>query len=443
MAKGQKSRSVDTEFMNELQAAAHLKPHATSNLMLFSIAALVAFFLIWANFSAIDEITRGQGQVVPTSEIQILQSLEGGILQELLVTEGQAVTKGQILMRISDVHFSSEERGTEARSRGLRAKRARLQAEANFKPFTLPEDIAQSAPDIAANEQALYTSRQQELRNTLSILDDRIARIRANIEASRAQINRMTSSRTLLNQEMTITAQMVAQKAVPKLEEIRLQRELADLNGQIRAENENLIGLQAELRQIEKERADASDKFRSQALGELNEAETQIAQLEESLKSIGDRVSRAELRAPVDGIVNAISLKTIGGVIEPAQKLVEIVPMDSELKIIARVLPQDIAFMRVGLPAKVRISAYDSQRYGALDGQLARIGASSVSDKDGNVFFEIEVRTDRNYLGGADDPLPITPGMVADVGVITGKRTIMEYLLKPVLRARERAFTES
>lgn len=157
---------------------------------------------------------------------------------------------------------------------------------------------------------------------------------------------------------------------------------------------------------------------------------------------MGDRVYRTELRAPVDGIVNNVAIKTIGGVVEPAQRLVEIVPVDDELKIAARVRPSDIAFLDVGQDVKVKISAYDPQRYGSLPGKLMRVGANSVTDNDGNVFFEIEVRTDKNYMGTADNPLPITPGMVAETEIITGKKTIMDYILKPILRARDRALTE-
>ncbi|MBU0859054.1 MAG: HlyD family type I secretion periplasmic adaptor subunit, partial [Alphaproteobacteria bacterium] len=243
-------------------------------------------------------------------------------------------------------------------------------------------------------------------------------------------------------QELNITSEMVRQQAVPKLEEIRLRRELSDSQGQLKAEQEKQNGLKAELGAAQKQLKDQDDKFRSQALGELSAVETEMAQLNESLKSIGDRVYRTELRAPVDGIINNIALKTIGGVIEPAHKLIEIVPVDDELKIIAKVRPSDIAFLKVDQPVKVKISAYDPQRYGALDGKLVRIGANSVTDRDGNIFFEIEVRTDKNYLGSAEHKLPITPGMVASTEVITGKRTIMEYLMKPVLRARDRALRE-
>ncbi len=432
----------DTEFMSELEAAARLRPSFTSNLLLLAILAMVAFFIVWASLSQIEEMTRGSGQVVPSQEIQVVQSLEGGILAELLVNTGDRVEKGQILMRISDVAFSSEERGTEAKSLGLRAKKARLVAEHKSVPFEMPEDIIKAAPQIAENERALYDSRQKELANAKAIIEDKINRAEAQIAETNADSKRIRDSRALLNQELEITQQMVKQQAVPKLEEIRLQRQVSDLSGELRTNEEKLVGLQAELSASKKELEDQDDKFRTQALGELNEVETQIRQIEESLKSIEDRVFRTELRAPVTGIINNIAIKTIGGVVEPAHKLVEIVPIDDELKIIAKVRPSDIAFLRPDQDAKVKITAYDPQRYGSLNGKLVRIGANSVTDREGNIFFEIEVRTDKNYLGEETAKLPITPGMVAETEIITGKRTIMEYLMKPILRARDRALRE-
>lgn len=432
----------DTDFMSELEAAANLRPTFTSNMLLIAVSALVVFFLLWANISKIEEITRGEGQVVPTREIQVVQSLEGGILGELLVSEGDRVQKDQILMRVSDVMFASEEQGTEAKFAALRMKKARLEAESKGQPFEMPADLDKKWDNIGKNEIALYESRQRELSNAKAILEDKIKSAESDISETGAQADRLRASVGLLQQELTITSNMVKQQAVPKLEEIRLRRELSDAEGQLRAQKEKEGGLQAELSSAKKQLTDQDDKFRSQSLGELAEVETQIAQLSESLKSIGDRVYRTELRAPVEGIVNNIALKTIGGVIEPAHKLVEIVPVDDELKIIAKVRPSDIAFLKIGQPVKVKVSAYDPQRYGALDGKLMRIGANSVTDSEDNIFFEIEVRTDQNYLGTAEAPLPITPGMVATTEVITGKRTIMEYLMKPVLRARDRALRE-
>ena len=432
----------ETDFMTELAAASRIKPAGASSLLLFTIAALILFLIIWASFSEIEEITRGSGQVVPTQEIQVVQSLEGGILQELLVVEGERVAEGQVLMRISDVMFASEERGVEAKFMSLDAKRSRFEAEASGQDFAVSDEIKENLPDIVENEKSLYLSRQKELANAKSILQDKIDQANAGIAETNAQIKRLKNSRALLYQELEITSEMVRQKAVPKLEEIRLRRQISEDSGRLKAEEEKLIGLQSELKAAEKQLEDQDDKFRSQALAELGEVKTEIAQLEESLKSIGDRVDRAELRSPVDGVVNNVALTTIGGVVEPAQKLVEIVPSDDALKIIAKVRPSDIAFLHPGQPVKVKITAYDPQRFGSLIGKLVRIGANSVTDREGNVFFEIEARTEKNYMGTEDNPLPITPGMVAEAEIITGKRTIMEYLLKPILRARDRALTE-
>ncbi|HPF78626.1 MAG TPA: HlyD family type I secretion periplasmic adaptor subunit [Alphaproteobacteria bacterium] len=432
----------DTDFMEELEAATRLRPSESSHMMLIAIASLIAAFIIWSSFSEIEEITHGTGQVVPTQEIQVVQSLEGGILSELLVREGDQVKKDQILLKVSDVAFASEERGVEAKSLSLKAKKARLEAEAQGKQLELPQEIIEKFPDIARNEEALYRSRQQELSNAKAILDNKINSAQAELSEVRAKINRLSESRKLLNQELSITKEMVAKKAVPKLEEIRLNRELADISGQIREASEKKGGLEAELRGAEKERKDREDKFKSQVLGELNDIESQISQIGESLTAIGDRVSRTEIRSPVDGIVNKIMIKTIGGVIEPAMQLVEIVPLDDDLKIVARVTPQEIAFLRPGQDVNIKISAYDPQRYGSLKGKLIRIGANSGADREGNVFFEIEVEANKNYLGTKENPLPITPGMVAQTEIITGKRTILSYLMKPVLRTRDKAFTE-
>ncbi len=432
----------ETDFMSELDAATKMRPATSAVLMLFSIMALVIFAIIWAGIARVEVITRGQGQVAPSQDVQIVQSLEGGIVEELLVSPGETVEQGQVLMRLSDVAFSSEERGTEARFLGLEAKKARLTAEANGEEFIVPPSVQEKAPQVAENEKALYESRQKELQNAYAILDDRIAKAKAELAEVRAQISGFSSSRTLLRQELQITKDLVAKRAIPKLEEIRLNREITELSGQINAQSQRQKALQAELQVAEKERTSQLDRFRSQALGELNEVETEISSLRESLVSITDRVDRRDVRAPVDGIVNNISVRTLGGVVEPAMQLFEIVPLDEELKIIAQIQPNEIAFIRPGQPAKVKITAYDPQKYGALDGQLVRMGATSNRDADGNIFFEIEIRTDKNHLGDADNPLPITPGMVAQVEVITGKRTILEYLMKPILRGRERIFTE-
>lgn len=432
----------DTDYMDELQAAAQIKPARPVILLLLTVIACVSFFFIWASVTEIEELTRGQGQVIPSQEIQVVQSLEGGILQELLVRKGDVVKAGQILMRLSDVQFSSEERGTEARFAALEAKKARLNAEASAQRFTLSDEIKRKAPQIAENELALYHSRQKELEAAFAIQDENIKKAKADLDEVKAEISRLSESRRLLKKELEITKDMVAKRAVPKLEQIRLERESADISGQINTKSQEKKGLLAALTGAENERAAQADKFKSTALEELNEVETEIAALKENLKSIGDRVDRREIKAPVDGIVNELMIQTIGGVVEPAMKLAEIVPMNDELKIVAKIKPNEIAFVNVGDRARVKISAYDPQKYGALDGEITRVAANSAKDNEGNILFEIEVKTTKNHLGTADKPLPITPGMVADVEVITGKRTILNYLMKPINRGFDRALRE-
>ncbi len=432
----------DTDFMNELEAATRLRPATSVLLMLFSVVALAVLFLVWAAVSKVEVITRGQGQVVPTREIQVVQSMDGGILSELLVKEGEEVKKDQVLMRLTNTQFSSDEKEKEAKHISLILKKARLEAEASGSEFTVPQDIADKNPQIAANEKALYDSRQKELKNSYSIIEDRINKAQAGLAEAKAEIARFSDNKKMLQQELEITRKMVEQRAAPKLEQMQKERELSDLGGQINAASERQKGLQAELEEAGKQKETQEGSFRSQALTELNETQAEISGLEENLKSAGDRVNRGEIRSPVDGIVNNIALTTIGGVVEPAMRLVEIVPLDNELKIVAKVSPEEVAFLRVGQDAKVKITAYDPQKYGSLHGKLTRVGASSVTDREGHVSFEIEVRTDKNYMGTEQNKLPITPGMIAKTEVITGKRTILEYLLKPILRAQDVALTE-
>ena len=273
-------------------------------------------------------------------------------------------------------------------------------------------------------------------------MDNNINSAEAELAEVRAKIGRLAENRRLLNQELSITREMVKKKAVPKLEEIRLNRELSNISGQIREASEKKGGVEADLRGAKRERQDREDKFKSQVLGELNDIEAQISQLDENLTAIEDRVARRDVKSPVDGIVNKIAVKTIGGVVEPAMKLVEVVPLGDDLKIMARVAPQEIAFLHPGQKVNIKISAYDSQRYGSLKGTLVRLGANSVKDGEGNIFFEVEVKAQKTYLGTEENKLPITPGMVAEIEVITGKRTILSYLAKPVLRAKDKALTE-
>ena len=432
----------DLEFMSELEAAAHLKPTAASQLFLWSVVGFFSWLIVWAAFSEVDERVRGLGQVMPSSDIQVVQSLEGGILTDLMVTEGDRVKKDQILLRIDDIQFASEGRGIEAQMMGLKAKQSRLKSEASGVKFTIDPELVKKYPDIAANEEKLYTSRQEELATALNIVKDEVNEAEANIDEVKASIGKLARSKELLQKELNIARSLVEKKAMPEIEALRLERELNNTAGDLSTAYQAQQSLEARLSAARKREEEKLGGFKSQALGELNEVESRIAAIQESLTSVEDKVRRADLRSPVDGIVHKLHIKTVGGVIQPAQKLVEIVPLADDLMIRAKISPADVAFLKPGQDVRVSITAYDPQIYGTMPGKLERIGAGTVEDQEGNTFFEIDVRTDQNYLGTPEQQMPITPGMVSETEVIVGKRTILTYLMKPVLRTRDRAFTE-
>jgi adhesin transport system membrane fusion protein len=432
----------DLEFMSELQEANHLAPNKASVIFLWTIIGLFSWLIIWAAFSQVDERVRGTGQVMPSSDVQVVQSLEGGILSELMVTEGDVVKKGQVLLKIADVQFASEGKGIEAQRAELVAKQSRLKAEASGQAFVMPGDITKNFPDIAANEEKLYRSRQEELNTALNIIHDEVNEAEANLAEVKSSISRLSKSKALLQHQADINTKLVAQKAIPEIESLKTDRELNETSGNLASAYDSERSLEAKLSAARKKEEEKRGAFKSQALGDLNEVESKLSGINASLTSVADKEKRTELRSPVDGIVQKVHVKTVGGVIQPAQKLVEIVPTADNLMIRARIAPADVAFLRPGQDVKVKITAYDPQIYGSLDGKLERIGANTVEDNQGNAFFEIDVRTDKNYLGTSENPLRISSGMVSETEVIVGKRTILTYLLKPVLRTKDRAFTE-
>ncbi len=434
--------SSDLDFMNELEAATRLQPAWHANILLMTIIMLVVFIFVWAGLSKVEIITRGQGQVVPSSEIQVVQSLEGGILAELNIDEGDRVEKGQILARIENVAFASEERGIEAQSLALNLKQLRLNAEINNADFIIPDYMISQNQTLADNEMKLYKSRQNELKQAMSNADEAVRKGDANLREINATINRLSESRKLLQQQLDITRNLVAKNAMPKLEAIKQEREYSDIQGDLNAAVQRKSGLQSDLATAKNSVEEVKARFKSEALTELSDVETRLSSIKESLTAAGDRVDRTELRAPADGVVKTVAQGTIGGIVEPAMKLIEIVPLDDDLKITSQIAPADIAFLKVGQDVNVKITAYDAQKFGSLSGTLKRISADTIEDREGNIFFEIDVVTDKNYLGTRDNPLPIIPGMVAETEVITGERSILSYMIKPFLRARDRAMTE-
>ncbi|HED1543736.1 TPA: HlyD family type I secretion periplasmic adaptor subunit [Kluyvera cryocrescens] len=408
--------------------------------------AILGFFIImiaWASLAEIDEVTRGDGKAIPSSRLQKIQNLEGGIVAEVFVHEGEVVKAGAPLLRLDDTRFRSNAGESEADRYALEARVQRLTAQlADKETLTLSPDIVEKAPDIANGEMELFTSVNKRIQSELSGLNEQLVQKKQELLDFQAKAEQYRRSLGLLQQEIGMSEPLVAKGAISRVEVLRLRRSEVETRGQLESVTLAVPRAQAAIKEIESKVGETRGRYRSEALSQLNEARTDLSKIEATGKAIDDRVNRTLVTSPVRGIVQQLMVNTIGGVIQPGNDLVEIVPLDDTLLIEAKIRPQDIAFLRPGQEAIVKFTAYDYTIYGGMKGKLEQISPDTVTDKDGKSFYVIRLRTDKNHLGSDDKPLIIIPGMVASVDIITGKKTILAYLLKPILRARAEAFHE-
>ncbi|WP_263146844.1 HlyD family type I secretion periplasmic adaptor subunit [Pseudomonas alcaligenes] len=410
-----------------------------------TIWVLLAFFLFmfgWAHFAVIDEVTRGDGKAIPSSKLQKVQNLEGGIVAELFVREGQVVEAGDPLLRLDDTRFVSNVGETEADRLAMLLRVERLSAEVEGRPLQFPEAARTSAPGLAASEEALFQSRQQQLRDEVAGIEQQLVQRQQELREFVSKQEQYRHSLALLRQEIEMSEPLVAEGAISRVEVLRLKRAEVENRGQLDATSLAIPRAQAAIKEVERKVEETRSRFRSEALGQLNEARTDLSKAEATGKALSDRVSRTLVTSPVRGIVKQLLVNTIGGVIQPGSDLVEIVPLGENLLVEARIRPQDIAFLHPGQQAVVKFTAYDYTIYGGLQAKLEQIGADTVTDEEGNSFYLIKLRTDRSQLGTDEHPLLIIPGMVATVDIITGKKTILSYLLKPIIRAKAEALRE-
>lgn len=386
-------------YAGSARAALVMDANPMAGMSLLLLLLVIVCAVVWADRAVLDEVTRGEGVVVPSSREQVVQSLEGGILAEMLVKEGDVVEQGQTLLRIDDTRASASLNEAEARRWALDAKLARLRAESDGER---PQFDLGIPADVVQLERKLYRSRREALGEALAAL---------------------TRSYNLAREELELTAPLVADGAVSQVEVLRLRRQVNELGGQIQ---------------------DRRNAFRADARSRSAEVESELAQLQESTRARADEVRRTVLTAPARGTVKSIRTTTIGGVIAPGRPIMEIVPLEDRLLVEARIRPKDVAFLHPGLPATVKITAYDYSIYGSLKGRLEQISADTIDDDrpGGESFFRIRVGTDTAALEGASGSLPIIPGMTATVEVLTGRKTVLDYLLKPVLKLRGRALSE-
>ena len=402
-------------------------------------AGVLGLLVIWAYFAELDEVTRGEARVVPTSQVQIIQSVDGGVVEALLVKEGQVVDAGQLLMRVDPTRFVSTMQESRAAQLSYQAKALRLEALTRGNPFNPPAELVREAPDIVAQELRLYESRRAEIGAQLYISQAQLSQRQQELNEVLARRDQAERSLELMNKELNATRPMIATGAVSEVEVLRLERDVARLRGDREQATAQISRVQSSILEATRKIEEVQLTSRNQMSGELSETMNKLASLSQGGRALEDKVKHADIKSPVRGTVKRLLVNTMGAVVQPGKEVVEIVPLDDTLILEVQITPKDIAFLRPGQQAMVKFSAYDFSIYGGLEADVINIGADSVIDEKGNAFFHVRVRTHKPSLG---PNLPIIPGMVAQVDILTGKKSVLAYLLKPVLRAKANALSE-
>lgn len=414
------------------------EPLRARSLLRLAAGALLVM-LVWAAFAEIDEVTRGESRVVPTSQVQVIQSVDGGVVEALPVKEGQIVEAGQLLLRVDPTRFVSTMLESRASQTALQAKALRLEALTRGTPFTPPPELMRDAPDVVAQEMRLYESRRAEISAQTSIYQSQLSQRQQELNEVRARREQAERSLELMTKEINATRPMVATGAVSEVEVLRLEREVARMRGDREQATAQISRVQSAIMEAMSKINEVQLTSRNQMSAELSETMSKIASLSQGGLALEDKVKHADIKSPVRGTIKRLLVNTVGAVVQPGKEVVEVVPLDDTLILEVQITPKDIGFLRPGQEAMVKFSAYDYSIYGGLVADVFHIGADSVLDEKGNAFYHIRVRTRKSSLGPS---LPIIPGMVAQVDILTGKKTVLSYLLKPVLRAKANAMTE-
>ena len=410
-----------------------------AQLLVRAAALAVAVLLAWAALAPVDEVTRGEARVIPSRQLQVVQSLDGGVVAEILVREGQLVEAGQLLLRIDETRAGAGVRESAVQGFSLRARAARLRALAEGTAFAPPAARDADEKRVVLDERRLYASRVSELSTQLSINSQQLAQRRQ--ELSEMQSKRATAQRglELTQQELTQTRPLLATGAVSQVDVLRLERDVVRYRGEMEQATAQIARVEAAIGESQRKAQETELAFRNEARKDLGDTMAKLDTLSEGAVALADKVDKAQVKSPVRGRVQRLLANTVGGVVQPGKDIVEIVPLDDTLVLEARVQPKDIAFIHPGQSATVKFTAYDFSIYGGLEAKVENISPDSVIDERGNAYYLVRVRTAK---AGFSDKLPIIPGMTADVEVLTGRKSVLAYLLKPVLKVQSRALSE-
>jgi adhesin transport system membrane fusion protein len=412
------------------------EPLSGARLIIVASAVAFALFLLWASIAQVDEVTRGQGKVIPSSKMQVITAADPATVSEIFVRSGQEVKKGELLVRLDNPESESQVGQIKAETESLQAQAARLTAEGTG------QSVSCQGNDCAG-EEALQAASESALSSKVAALHATADQARRDAAEAAATASSLQSSLALAQHQVQMLEPLAAKNIVPQTDLLEKRKEVVDLQGRIAAAQQQQGKALAGVREAEAQAAQATFEFRQQALNERSQIQSKLAVNQQSLLGAQGKFDRTEVRSPVDGVVNDVQVTTIGGFVQPGQKIMEVVPMGDKLLVETRVKPSDIAFIKVGDRALVKVTAYDFSIYGGLEGRVVQISADSIYDEnEKQAYFNVIVQTDRSYLEAAGRRLPITPGMMTDTQIITGRRSILNYLLNPVLRAKSEALTE-
>lgn len=432
----------DIASMGHLDAAWNDLGSRQSHIASFCLCGLLVAFVVWAGWATVDEVTRGQGQVVPSRRVQVIQHLEGGILASVMVREGQEVAEGEPLARVDNVGAESQLKDIRTRILEQRAAILRLQAEENGITPVFPEAMRQSAPAVVASELNAFQSRQLQRQREKEVMESQLEQRKQEWQEQKQRADTFHQALELANRRSELARPMVAKKLYPEVDFLNLQQEVVRLQGEINAIAKGMSKTESSVREAEQRLSLTDAEAQSGIIKELNTRTSELASLEQSLATGADRVTRTELRAPVRGIVKTIKLNTLGGVVKPGEPIMELVPLDDTMVIETKVRPADIAFIHPGQKAVIKLTAYDSAIYGHLKGVVEQISADTLPGPNGEVYFLVKIRSEDAGLEHNGQSLPIMPGMVAMVDILTGKKSVLTYLVKPIVRGMDNALRE-
>jgi len=453
-----KVSTQDLEMADDVYGAMLAQTPQVHRLTIWALAAFVLSFIIWAYFAKLDRVATGMGKVVPSSQIQIIQSLDGGILQQLYVTEGMIVSKNQPLARIDDTRFRADLAQQRQEVDSLRADIIRLRSELTSilvadvpnwklqikiakKTLIFPDDLKQNLPHLVERQQDEYQARLDRLSNQVAIQGQQIQQRYEESRELKSKIKTLEISYRLASREIELTRPLAKKNIVPEVELLKLERSVNSIKGELNSIRLLVPKLKAAMAEAVLKRREAVLNYRADARAQLNELQGKFSRITEAQVGVKDKVEKALIISPVVGTIKTLHITTMGGVVQPGQVLLEIVPTEDKLLIEVKIKPKDIAFIHLGLPAVVKITAYDFTRYGGLKGVVEHISADTTPDENGNSFYIIRVRTKMSDIQGNQE-MPIIPGMMTSVDVMIGKRTVLEYILNPVLRAKAMALRE-